>query len=73
MKILIEAFKIKINQRINYGWTGFMYACINNSLEVVELLLEKYPDIINQKNNNGWTGYDFLSEHSKRVIAEYIL
>ena len=52
---------------------GFIYACRYNSVEVVELLLEKYPDIINQKNNNGWTGYDFLSEHSKRVIAEYIL
>ena len=48
VKILIGAFKININQKDNYEWTGFMFACKYNRLKVVELLLEKYPDIINQ-------------------------
>ena len=39
--------------------TGFMYACLYNSLEVVKMLLEKYPYIINQKDNDGVTGFMF--------------
>ena len=60
VKILIEAFKININQKNNYVGTGFMYAWDNDSLEVIKLLLEKYPDVINQKNNNEWTGFMYL-------------
>ena len=47
VKMLIEAFNININQKNIYGWTGFMHACYNNSLEVSRLLLKKYSDIIN--------------------------
>ena len=57
VKMLIEAFKININQKNNNGWTGFIYACDNNRLKAIELLLEKYPDIINQKDKKGQTGF----------------
>ena len=70
--MLIEAFKIDINLKDIYGKRGFIFACYNNRLKVVELLLEKYPDIINQKDNDGKTGYDYLREDCKRVIADYI-
>ena len=49
-----------------------MYACINNSLEVVKLLIDKYPSTIDYKNILGSTGYKYLSDDSKQEIAEYI-
>ena len=45
--MVLKALKINVNLKDKYGKTGFIYACSNNSLEVVELLLEKYPNIIN--------------------------
>ena len=45
--MLIQLFKVNINQIDELEETGFIIACSNNSLEVVRTLLERYPDIIN--------------------------
>ena len=55
--MLLEKYPYIINQRNDNRETGFMFACGNDCLEVVELLLDKYPDIINQKSKNGCTGF----------------
>lgn len=33
--------------RITLLFTGFMHACNNNNVKLVQLLIEKYPSIIN--------------------------
>ena len=34
-----------------------MWACANDSLEVVHLLMDRYSFVIDQKNNRGFTGF----------------
>ena len=35
LRIMIDVFQISSEQKDNDGWTGFINACDNNSLEVV--------------------------------------
>ena len=53
--------------------TGFLAACHNNSLEVVNKILEKYPYIINQKNRHGWTGFIWACFNNRIDMVRLLL
>ena len=36
-----------INQKDIDGWTGFIFACSNDSLKVVKVLIGMFPDVTN--------------------------
>ena len=53
--------------------TGFMWACINDSLEIVHLLIDRYSFVIDQKNNNGNTGFLCACFHNKLKTVRLLI
>ena len=50
-----------------------MYACKENSIEVVSLFLSKCPSIIEQRDKYGWTGFIFACYHNKIKIVKLMI
>ena len=46
-RMLVERDPNIINQKDEYGYTGFLLACRYNRLEIIKLLIERHPDIVN--------------------------
>ena len=67
---------IDVNFKNNDGNTGFIWACYNGYIEIVELLLKNNNQLcinVNAINNNGYTGFILACKNGYKEIVELLL
>ena len=55
------------------GQTGFMYACINNSVNTVQFLIKTCPLIVDQRDNYRDTGFISACKYGAMQIVELLV
>ena len=56
-EIILKGEKMGINEKDDYGFNGFLYACINGHFEIVKLLIENNSCKIEEKDYGGFNGF----------------